>query len=138
MLPIKDRRGGGNSKSWQCCEGIFPILSKVHVHENAMVLSVSCIRFHLFIDFSSDVADNWTYSSDEDVTESTNDSAYIPRATPVPSSTPSTSVQSIIQMMSNKKGDGKVDTNLLSKVAGVINMPPITSGKSLLSLFVIS
>lgn len=87
-------------------------------------MSYHAIYFELpvHLTYSGMSSDDWTYSSDED--DKTRDGKKIKEKS-------SGSVQSIIQMISNKKNDhtSVVDTNLLSKVANVINMSPDSAGK---------
>uniref|UniRef100_H2Y439 C3H1-type domain-containing protein n=1 Tax=Ciona savignyi TaxID=51511 RepID=H2Y439_CIOSA len=65
--------------------------------------------------------DNWTYSSDEEDKKTSFDRAQ---------KSDKSSVQSIMEMISSKKSQSTVDTKLLSKVAGVINMVPSVTHQS--------
>jgi len=81
----------------------------------------------LLILSADNATDSWTYSSDEEDSVSSRHSSASNEMRRKPT-TPSSSVQSIMQMISNKKHSNDVDTNLLSKVASVINMEPAKSG----------
>lgn len=90
----------------------------------------------LYICFAGKTSDNWTYSSDDE-DKPPPDGGIIKMDTDMPAATPTTaaittaSVESILKMITDKQGDiTNVDTNLLSKVASVINMATASASAS--------
>lgn len=80
---------------------------------------------------------DWTYSSDEEEQHILQEDSGIIKidntdaaAASMPmSDLPSSSVETILKMITKKTNNSTVDTNLLSKVASVINMTAASSGK---------